>query len=79
MLSFRGFRFCFPSYALALSGNLCTFAFRNKYYCNMKTKKITYEQALARLKRSIEVKRNAERRMAEEWKAMGLQGNIVTL
>lgn len=47
--------------------------------CNMKTKKITYEQALARLKRSIEVKRNAERRMAEEWKAMGLQGNIVTL
>ena len=45
----------------------------------MKTKKITYEQALARLKRSIEVKRNAERRMAKEWKAMGLQGNIVTL
>jgi len=79
MLSFRWVLILFTYFVLVFSEKLCTFAFRNKYYCNMKTKKITYEQALARLKRSIEVKRNAERRMAEEWKAMGLQGNIVTL
>jgi hypothetical protein len=42
-------------------------------------KKITYEEALARWKRSLEIKRAAEKRMAEEWKAMGLQGTIVTL
>jgi hypothetical protein len=41
--------------------------------------KVTYKEALARFKRSLEVKRNAERRMAEEWKAMGLTGTIVSL
>lgn len=45
----------------------------------MDIKHVTYEQALARFKRSLEIKRNAERRMAEEWKAMGLQGTAVTL
>lgn len=44
-----------------------------------KTKKVTYEEALARFKRSLENKRNAERRMEEEWKAMGLTGNIISL
>ena len=38
----------------------------------MEVKKVTYEEALARFKRSLEIKRNAEKRMAEEWKAMGL-------
>lgn len=42
-------------------------------------KKVTYEEALARFKRSLEIKRNAEKRMAEEWKAMGLTGTIVSL
>ena len=38
----------------------------------MEVKKKTYEEALARFKRSLEIKRNAERRMAEEFKQMGL-------
>ena len=45
----------------------------------MEIKKVTYEDALARFKRSLENKRNAERRMAEEWKKMGLTGTIVSL
>ena len=45
----------------------------------MEVKKPTYEEALARFKRSLDVKRNAERRMAEEWKKMGLTGTIVSL
>ncbi len=45
----------------------------------MEKRKITYEEALARFKRSLEIKRNAERRMAEEWEAMGLKGTIVSL
>lgn len=45
----------------------------------MTVKNITYEEALARFKRSLEIKRNAERRMAEEWKKMGLTGTIVSL
>lgn len=45
----------------------------------METKKITYEEALARFKRSLEIKRAAEKRMKEEWKAMGLTGTIVSL
>ena len=39
----------------------------------MDIKHVTYEQALARFKRSLEIKRNAERRMAEEWKAINDQ------
>lgn len=50
-----------------------------KYDRRMEIKKVTYEEALARFKRSLEVKRNAERRMAEEWKKMGLTGTIVSL
>ena len=45
----------------------------------MEIKKVTYEEALARFKRSLEIKRNAEQRMAEEWKKMGLKGTIVSL
>ena len=45
----------------------------------MEKKKVTYEEALARFKHSLEVKRAAEKRMAEEWKAMGLTGTIVSL
>jgi hypothetical protein len=45
----------------------------------MTVKKVTYEEALARFKRSLEIKRNAERRMAEEWEKMGLTGTIVSL
>ena len=45
----------------------------------MEIKKGTDGGALARFKRSLEIKRNAEKRMAEEWKAMGLTGTIVSL
>lgn len=45
----------------------------------MDEKKITYEEALARFKRSLEIKHKAERRMAEEFKQMGLTGTIVSL
>ena len=52
---------------------------QNKCIWIMDIKKVTYEEALARFKRSLEIKRNAEKRMAEEWKAMGLKGTIVSL
>ncbi len=45
----------------------------------MATKKITYEEALARFKRSLEIKRNAEKRFEERCKQMGLKGTIVSL
>ena len=45
----------------------------------MEIKKVTYEEALARLKHSLEVKRAAEKRMAEEWARRGLTGTIVSL
>lgn len=45
----------------------------------MEIKKPTYEEALARFKRSLEIKRAAEKRMAEEFKQMGLKGTIVSL
>ena len=45
----------------------------------MEAKKITYEEALARFRRSLEIKRNAEKRMAEEWKRRGITGTIVSL
>ena len=45
----------------------------------MEIKKITYEEALARFKRSLKNKHAAEKRMKEEWKAMGLTGTIVSL
>ena len=40
----------------------------------MGIKKVTYEEALARFKRSLEIRRNVERRMADEWEKMGLKG-----
>lgn len=45
----------------------------------MEIKKVTYEEALARFKRSLEIKRVAEKRMAEEWKRRGITGTIVSL
>ena len=45
----------------------------------MAIKKVTYEEALARFKRSLEIKRNAEKRIAEEWSRRGLTGTIVSL
>ena len=45
----------------------------------MGIKKVTYEEALARIKRSLEIRRNAERRMADEWEKMGLKGTAESL
>lgn len=45
----------------------------------MEIKKVTYEEALARFKRSLEIKRTAEKRIAEEWARRGLKGTIVSL
>jgi hypothetical protein len=45
----------------------------------MTTAKVTYEEALARWKHSLEIKRNAEKRMAEEWARRGITGTIVSL
>ena len=41
--------------------------------------KVTYEEALARWKRSLEIKREAEKRIAEEWARRGITGTIVAL
>ncbi|MBO4315637.1 MAG: hypothetical protein IKX24_00780 [Prevotella sp.] len=45
----------------------------------MEKKKVTYEEALARWKRSLEIKHEAEKRMAEEWERRGITGTIVSL
>ena len=45
----------------------------------MEIKKISYEEALARIKRSLEIRRNAKRRMADEWEKMGLKGTAESL
>ena len=45
----------------------------------MVIKKVSYEEALARFKHSLEVKRAAEKRIADEWARRGLTGTIVTL
>ena len=45
----------------------------------MEIKKITYEEALARFKRSLEIRRNAKRRMADELEKMGLKGTVESL
>lgn len=42
-------------------------------------KMVTYEEALARFKHSLEIKRNAEKRMAEEWARRGITGTIIAL
>ena len=41
----------------------------------MDVKKVTYEEALARFKRALEIRRAAEKRMEEEFKQMGLNMN----
>jgi len=45
----------------------------------MEVKKVTYEEALARFKRSLEIKRKAEKRMEEYWRSEGYTGPIVSL
>lgn len=40
---------------------------------------MTYEEALARFKHSLEVKRAAEKRFEERCKRLGLTGTIVSL
>jgi hypothetical protein len=45
----------------------------------MEVKKVTYEEALARFKHSLEIKHAAQKRMEDEWRAMGLTGTIVSL
>jgi len=45
----------------------------------MELKKVTYEEALVRWKHSLEIKRAAEKRMAEEWARRGITGTIVSL
>ena len=45
----------------------------------MEIKKPIYEEALARWKHSLEIKRAAENRMAEEWTRRGITGTIVSL
>ena len=45
----------------------------------MVIKKVSYEEALARFKHSLEVKRAAEKRIADEWARRGLTGTIVAL
>jgi len=45
----------------------------------MEAKKITYEEALARFKRSLEIKHAAQKRMEEEWNRRGIKGTIVSL
>ena len=52
---------------------------KNIYVTVMDVKKVTYEEALARFKHSLEVKRAAEKRIAEEWARRGLTGTIVSL
>lgn len=46
---------------------------------NMENKKVTYEEALARFKRSLEIKHAAQKRMEEEWNRRGIKGTIVSL
>ena len=48
-------------------------------FTTMDVKKVTYEEALARFRHSLEVKRAAEKRIAEEWARRGLTGTIVAL
>jgi len=45
----------------------------------MAVKQVTFEEAMARFRRSLEVKRAAEQRIAEEWARRGLTGTIVSL
>lgn len=40
----------------------------NKYVQIMEAKKVTYEEALARFKHSLEVKHEWERKVVERWK-----------
>ncbi len=45
----------------------------------MEVKKVTYEEALARFKHSLEIKRAAERRIEEMFRREGLVGELVSL
>ena len=50
-----------------------------KYARIMEVKKITYEEALARFKHSLEIKHAAQKRMEEEWNRRGIKGTIISL
>ncbi len=45
----------------------------------MEVKKVTYEEALARFKRSLEIKHAAEKRIEKQWRSEGYTGPIVSL
>ena len=45
----------------------------------MATIKVTYEEALARFKRSLEIKHAAQKRIEEEWNRRGIKGTTVSL
>ena len=45
----------------------------NKYVQIMEAKKVTYEEALARFKHSLEVKHEWERKVVERWKRIASQ------
>ena len=67
-------------YFLAISKFLRIFAARRvKQNREMEVKKVTYEDALARFKRSLEIKHAAQKRMEEEWNRRGIKGTIVSL
>ena len=64
----------------AVSVFILIFAARNvKADRIMEVKKVTYEEALARFKRSLEIKHAAQKRMEEEWNRRGIKGTIVSL
>lgn len=69
----------FLEYFFVGSGFMPTFAALNQGYYVMDAKKVTYEEALARLQHSLEVKRKAKQRMAEAWALEGLTGTVVSL
>ena len=45
----------------------------------MEVKKVTYKEALARFKHSLEIRHAAEKRIEEQWHSEGLTGTIVSL
>ena len=41
--------------------------------------KINKKEAITRFMKSLEIKKNAERRISEEWKRMGITGQMIAL
>ena len=74
------FLHCFFLFYFVVSVFILIFAARNvKADRIMEVKKVTYEEALARFKRSLEIKHAAQKRMEEEWNRRGIKGTIVSL